>query len=485
MNNTNTTPDAPSAAYNAMAADWALASALMGGTRSMRDAGQIYLPKEAKEQQEWYNARLERAVLFPGFARAIRNLTGKAFANSVSVKDASDQWLQWFDNIDLAGSTLQQFCERVFLDGLTYGHSAILAEYPVVRPTATLYEERNVIRARPYLLNRSASQIIGWRSETVDNQTKLTRVRIREDFTEYDTEWDDDGDTYQVRILVPGGYQIYREDANGVWGLSAEGSVSIKDKIPLVPVYFDKTGEMTSRVPLGDLAWTNVAHWQSYSDQRTILRVARVPIIFVSGANEEELGGQITIGPNTFMAIQNPSAQMRFVEHSGAAISAGRQDCLDLEERMALQAAEPLMSRPGSDTATGRAIDARDAVSPLAVWVSNFEHCINRALELMAEYGQVDAAPTVQMTRDFGILGNTSDLDALLRSRQLGEISRKTFLDELKRRGVLSELFDEQADAEEIANQPPAPAMPGGFAAMINSATASGFTRPDQQDGAA
>ena len=469
--------DQPSEAYTAMAKHWHLADSLIGGTVAMREAGELYLPKEPKEEQSWYNTRLERAVLFPGFAKALRNLTGKAFASSVAVKDASPQWQEWFKNIDLAGSTLQQFCERSFLDGLCYGHTTILAEYPVVSPAATLYDERNIIKARPYLLNRSAKQIIGWRSQTVSNQTKLTRVRMREATTLYADEWDDDGDAYQVRVLTPGGYAIYQQNADGDWFLAAEGSVSIKDKIPLVPVYFDKLGEMQSRLPLHDLAWTNVAHWQSYSDQRTILRVARVPIIFVNGATEEELGGQITIGPNTFMTLQNPNADMKFVEHSGAAITAGRQDCVDLEERMMSLAAEPMMARPGSDTATGRAIDARDAISPLSVWVANFEHAINTAFEMMAEYGQVDKAPTVQMTRDFGILGNTSDLDALIRSRQLGEISRKTFLEEMKRRGVLNEMFDPEEDATELANEPPPPPVQGGFGAV----DPQGGNPPDEQ----
>lgn len=458
--------DQPSEAYTAMSKHWHLADALVGGTTEMREAGELYLPKEPKEEQSWYNTRLERAVLFPGFSKALRNLTGKAFASSVNVLDASEQWQEWFKNIDLAGSTLQQFCERAFLDGLCYGHTTILAEYPMVSPAATLFDERQVMKARPYLLNRSAKQIIGWRSQTVNNQTKLTRVRMREAMTSYTDEWDDDGETYQVRVLVPGGYAIYQQNADGDWFLAAEGPVSIKDKIPLVPVYFDKLGEMQSRLPLHDLAWTNVAHWQSYSDQRTILRVARVPIIFVNGASEEELGGQITIGPNTFMTLSNPNADMKFVEHSGAAITAGRQDCVDLEERMMALAAEPMMARPGSDTATGRALDARDAISPLSVWVANFEHAINTAFEMMAEYGQVDKAPKVQMTRDFGILGNTSDLDALIRSRQLGEISRKTFLEEMKRRGVLNELFDPEKDAQELADEPPPPPVQGGFGAM-------------------
>lgn len=303
--------DEPSEAYAAMAPDWELADALMGGTRAMRNMGTKYLPKEPKEESTWYETRLERAVLFPGMSRALRNLTGKAFAASVAVEGASEQWQKWFENIDLAGATLQQFCERAFLDGLTYGHTTVLAEYPVVGPAATLFEERNVIKARPYLLNRQAKQIIGWRTSTINNQTKLSRVRIREPLTSYDDEWDDDGETYQVRVLTPGGYQIFQQNTDGDWMLAQEGTVSIKDKIPLVPIYFDKTGEMMSRLPLNDLAWTNVAHWQSYSDQRTILRVARVPIIFVSGATENEMGGQITIGPNTFMAIQNPNANMR------------------------------------------------------------------------------------------------------------------------------------------------------------------------------
>jgi hypothetical protein len=125
-----------------------------------------------------------------------------------------------------------------------------------------------------------------------------------------------------------------------------------------------------------------------------------------------------------------------------------------------------MMSKPGSETATGRAIDARDATSPLAVWVQRFEQGMNRAFELMAEYAGQDKAPVMQMTRDFGILGNTSDLDALSKARTTGEISRKTYLDELQRRGVLSEMFNAEDDAELLADEPPAPAVPGGFGAM-------------------
>jgi len=35
---------------------------------------------------------------------------------------------------------------------------------------------------------------------------------------------------------------------------------------------------MQAKPPLLDLAWLNVEHWQSASDQSNILHVARVPI---------------------------------------------------------------------------------------------------------------------------------------------------------------------------------------------------------------
>ena len=38
-----------------------------------------------------------------------------------------------------------------------------------------------------------------------------------------------------------------------------------------------------------DLAWLNLAHWQSASDQRHILHVARVPFLFGRGLSEGEI----------------------------------------------------------------------------------------------------------------------------------------------------------------------------------------------------
>lgn len=450
-------PDEPCEAYTEMAENWAVVDALHSGTLGMRKLAQKYLPQEPRESTDAYSARLERAILFPGLKRALKNFVGKAFSNSITFKSPLNaQWEEWTRNIDLAGTPIQTFCESVFLSGLKYGHTTVLADYPVMPERATLFDERQILRARPYLVLRGAKDVIGWRTKVENNNQILSRVRIQETFTEYEDLWDDDGETYQIRVLEPGVWEVWRQ-AEDTWYLHDTGQSQIKDKIPLVPIYFDQhNGQvLKSTVPMGDLAWSNIAHWQSYSDQRNILRIARVPIIFVTGATTEDLGGSLDIGPQRFIALNNPNADMKFIEHSGAAIEAGRTDCQDLEDRMMLMAAEAMMGRPGSETATGRAIDSRDATSPLAVWVQSFEYSFNEALKLMAEYAQMDSAPEIQMSRDFGIIGNTSDIDALYNARVAGEISREAYLSELKRRGVLSETYDASADQDILLTELP------------------------------
>ena len=118
---------------------------------------------------------------------------------------------------------------------------------------------------------------------------------------------------------------------------------------------------MTGRPPLMDLALLNLAHWQSSSDQRHILHVARVPLLFARNLRPGENG--LDIGPNRLIVGDSDGADLKFVEHSGSAIEAGRQDLVDLEDRMAVMGLDLIARRPGSATATARAIDAAQADS--------------------------------------------------------------------------------------------------------------------------
>jgi hypothetical protein len=60
----------------------------------------------------------------------------------------------------------------------------------------------------------------------------------------------------------------------------------------------------------------------------------------------------------------------------------------------------------------------------------------------------------VDIYNDFGIsVRATRDIDALIKARQAGELSRGTFLREIKRRAVLSETVDIEQEKKDIEDE--------------------------------
>lgn len=285
----------PNAAWHAMAPDWELIADLLGGTRAMRAAGERWLPREPKESLEAYRIRLSRTVLFNGLGRAVQTLSGKPFAKPVTVADGTDPRLRALcQDLDLGGRDLTTFARDVLRAALTDGVTHILVDYPeAARFGETLHDER-VRGARPYFVHIPARDLIGWR---VDRGGRLERLRIRETVSERDGAWGEAA-VSQIRVLEPGRWSVWRraetrEDAP--WRKTAGGETTLT-RIPLVSIYAGRTGLLTARPPLMDLAWLNLAHWQSSSDQRHILHVARVPILFARNLKMGEDG--VEIGPN-------------------------------------------------------------------------------------------------------------------------------------------------------------------------------------------
>src|SRR5690606_24069096 len=83
-------------------------------------------------------------------------------------------------------------------------------------------------------------------------------------------------------------WQLFEKSDSGEWIKIDSGVVSI-NRIPLRTYYTRREGFMIGYPFLEGMAWKNLEHWQSASDQRHILHVARVPILFGSGLTEEDL----------------------------------------------------------------------------------------------------------------------------------------------------------------------------------------------------
>lgn len=430
--------------------------ALMGGTTAMRAAKITYLPQFAKETTPAYEVRLKASWLFNGYRKTVKDMTGRVFSRPVEISEGDDRLKEWADNIDMQGRDLSTFARQVFEDGLSGpGISYIMVDAPPRNGTVTQSAaiEQNL---RPYMVHLRVEEILGWRVETIANVTTLTQIRIAEKIAMVDPlDEFKEVSVDQIRVLdrLPTGVQtrLYRKDAKSQkWAEYEAATVNTAIKeITVVPFYANRTGFFTGEPMLDDLSDINIAHWQSQSDQRNILHYARVPILFLAGVDDK---AAVTIGATEAVKATDANAKLAWVEHSGAAIGAGRQDLKDLEFQMETFGLQLLTAKMNAQTATGEALDANKETSQLAMTADALKDALEQALEWMGMYGGFDAPVEVEVNKDFGVSFMTAqEVGALLQGVKEGTISRETALKEMIRRGFLRSDLNPDEEADRIA----------------------------------
>jgi hypothetical protein len=448
----------PSEDYRKVAPMWELPRTLMGGTKAMRAAGIKYLPQEAAESADAYKARLCRSTLFNGFRKTVNDMTGKVFRKEIVLgDDVPEQIKTYAENIDNAGRHLNVFAKDVFKDGMQTGIGYILTEMPPPLAAGTgrngevTKADELAANRRPYLCYIKRDDVLGWKSQIVNGQPVLTQFRIKECATI------DDGafgtkEVPQVRVLYPGRWEIWREATEGTekgkW-VKVDAGTTTLTYIPIAPVYINRTAFMEGEPPLEDLADLNVAHWQSQSDQRNILHVARVPILFGAGFQEDD---KIEIGASRMVRSSTVGTTLEYVEHSGAAIGAGDKDLENLKIDMQTQGLQLLMPQPGGKSATGEIHDDEKENSQLAMMAMSLQDALEWSLGFMADYLGLgkDKGGSLTVNKDFGIsAAAAANAPQVIASYNAGLIDRETAIKELQR----LELISSDETAEDIAQK--------------------------------
>jgi len=460
----------PNAAWRRMARKWALIHDLLGGTQRMRDQAQVWLPKEQAETDTNYNRRLSRSVLFEGLANAIDRAVARPFTRPVTAKNAPTL-LDFLEvDTDDCGQPLSKFARSIFEDALTYGKAHILIDFTAVPENvgggiASIAQEQ-AVGARATFVRVSPPALIGWLTDSRESNTggagdpELSQIRIRETRTEQV-----DGSRFAshqvdyVRVIERDRFELWRKsDVQGSeqWDLADEGPLTL-GHIPLVTIYAKKIGVLEADPPFDGLAWLNLAHWQSDSDQRNILRVARFAVLFASGLTKREAEQGFEIGPFNMVSTSASSkdADLKYVEHGGKAVEAGRKDLLDLESRMEVLGIEPFVDKSAGATATGKAIDEASSSTRAQDWVRSLETGLEEAYRFAAQWHQTELPADfgVDVFSDFTVSFGNSDLAFLLDATTKGRLSTLTFLQEIKRRGQLADSVDPDVEAAQIAEE--------------------------------
>ena len=453
-----------SMAYQAMEPEWYKMSTLLEGTPAMRAAGEEMTPAHENEKDTQWEERVNGCVLFNVTDLTLKTWVGKPFAASIQyTEDFDEEVKEHTDDINLQGDNVDVFAREWFAKGISHALSHVMVDYPTVThwPGRSLADDKRE-NVRPYAVHVQPEDMIFAESQRIDGVETLTHVRIKElkvsrigweeNVEElirvYDLQWiepdlEGTADEFRTNDLIVGQLMVrvgtwsYNEDEKK-W-FETDISFMDIDEIPLVTFYSNRTGFMTGKSPLLDLADLNIRHWQSTSDQNAILTVARFPLLACSGGNDED--NKLIIGPKNWLFSEEPMAKFYYVEHSGKAIAAGETDLKNIEERMKSYGAEFMKEGPDRQTASARNLDSSEATSPLQDTVGRFNDALNRVFRLMAKWDDKKMTGKAFLPTDFQA-PEAASLQVLLDTWKEGGLSSDAYLKELQRRSLLDEHFD-------------------------------------------
>lgn len=456
----------PDAAVRAASEDWEMIEALLGGTRKMRERSTALLPKWPNESDEKYTRRLRVSTLFPAFKRTVVTLASRPFSKPIARDDdIPGAVVPFLDNVDLQGRNLDAFAHSVFEEAvLGYGFGGILVDHkraPQTTGAPLSVAAEKAAGMRPYMVYVRCAQILGWKAKAEDDEYTLTQLRIMESVEEDDGEFGKK-QVPQVRVLEPGKWRTFRKPAAAQaaagteqWVKYENGTTTL-DYIPFVPVYGERLGFMCGRSSLMDLGYLNVKHWQSQSDQDNLMHVARVPILGAYGIQDSpDKPFKLIVGGSG--AIKMPEgSDLKYTEHSGNAIGAGKQSLDDLKEEMRQAGAELLVLKPGPTTATEVASDNAVGMCDLQRLTLNFQDALNTALQFMADWVNAGDGGHVELFTDFAAatLAEAS-MQIVVSMGNAGYLTKKTVINEGRRRGIVSSEVDPETELAEIEAEGP------------------------------
>ena len=413
--------------------------ALLGGTETMRNKGKIYLPQWANETREAYQDRLATSTLLPVLKETIGQMVGRVFYKDLDISHVSERLKDFLPNIDLQNNALNVFCAAWFADALAKGASYVLVDYPESDGNITLADEKR-LGLRPYAVFIKNADVLGFRYEMRGGRAVLTQFRYRQMMTEYDGEFSE-RTVEQINVHEIGSVRCYRINAKGETVLHAETHLMKNgqplDVIPIVDLVLEKTGFFTGKPPLLELAYLNIKHWQSQSDQDNITHYVRVPLLQYQG--QDNIDNVISSAGNLISVGERGS--LSYVEHSGAAIAAGVNALDKLESDMQAAGAKLLTRTKLALTDTQARDEAGREVSLLRHYANVLEDSIGRMLDFMAMWqGETDGG-NIEISGSIDADYNpTASLDVLIKMNTAGILSHETLFEEAKKRGLLSPL---------------------------------------------
>lgn len=406
---------------------------LMGGTYEIRRRHRRYLPQEPRELDESYDRRLSTSICPPYYQRLERMLAGMLTRKPVRLNDTSDQIREQLFNVDLAGADLNVWTYETARKMIRYGHVGVLVDAP-----------RD--GGRPFWCTYTPREVLGYRTEIIEGEQRLTQLRLSETVILPDGEYGEK-QVQQVRVLTPGEFKVFQQDEKkGDFRVVDEGRTSL-NRIPFAVAYANKVGTFESRPPLEDIAQLNLKSYQIQSDLDNQLHISAVPMLaffgFPSAAEE------VTAGPGEAIAFP-ADGRAEYISPPSDAFKSLFERLQQIEHQInELGLSAVLGQKLSAETAEAKRLDRSQGDSTMMVIAQNMQDMIDNCLQYHAEFLGDRQPGSSYVNRDFlGTRLEPQEIQALLQLYTAGTITQETLLMQLSEGEVLGDDFDVDGELE-------------------------------------
>lgn len=344
-------PGELSSAFSTMQTRNRMLRAVYGGTETMRNMGKEFLPQYEKESDTRYASRLASTFALNKLREAVDAASAKPFRTLLKIVDNTDAELdEWVKDIDLQGNHLHVFAHQFFNNALLDGMCHILVDHPDTADMPNLAAQK-ASGARPFMKLFKVTDVAAAYDQYVGGDTRTVHVRIRGQRAERDGFKEVLYNQMRVVEIDPGKStgicQVWEQKATSGgsnWDFVSETPLKNMPEVPFVTLYAgEKEADYTVRPVFIDLAYKQIEHWISSSDQRSILSAARFPMLACSGVQiDPEDEKQFAIGPYKVLYAPEANGRWYFVEPRGTAIESGMKDLEKLEMQMDMMALNPV-----------------------------------------------------------------------------------------------------------------------------------------------
>jgi hypothetical protein len=439
---------------------WQTVIDICEGSKTVKEKGELYLPRLQDQEEDEWAAYLKRAVFFGGSGRTKEALSGMMMRKKPIITlpggDTPDNEKLLAD-VTLQGEQLLDWVNKVLESAVSTGRAGTLIDY-------------NEEEKRPYLAFYQSIDVLNWATERTDGRERLCFLIVRE-VTEELTDFIVDEKKLLRRYWIGDDQAVHFDTwietggENGGFENKIPDTILMRRGQPLrsIPFVFHNAAHLGPEVgciTLADIVALNLSHYQLTADLKNALHICGQPTPWATGVTSEE-SDDLMLGSTKAWIISDPNAKVGFLEFAGQGLEPLSKDIANTENQMATLGARLLFDGK-KDAEAFETVQLRVSgeTAALVKIAAHQSATLTEALQWFfwwegAEDKHKDIDATIVLHHDFSSAQMAPTmLTALTASLQSNSISQELYFYNLTKGELVPEGHDLEAERAAISQRP-------------------------------